>query len=238
VKKEKEITDSKTRLDAMISDLKLDADAPKVDSKVVVGNIIQDIGKIAGYDDATLIVMGTHGAKGLQRLLGSNAIRVITNSGTPFLVVQDKMPSNSKIDRIVMPIDLAKESIQILKFAVDLAKQFGAEIHVVGSHQSDEWLINKVRNNITNVRNYLKKHNISFSVKSLEGKKSYQEEVIQYAQEVGADLMDVAYYSESILPQFDTFAQSLITNELKMPVLIVDANEIGQASGQYSFLSV
>jgi nucleotide-binding universal stress UspA family protein len=102
------------------------------------------------------------------------------------------MPSNSKIDRIVMPIDLAKESIQILKFAVDLAKQFGAEIHVVGSHQSDEWLINKVRNNITNVRNYLKKHNISFSVKSLEGKKSYQEEVIQYAQEVGADLMAVA----------------------------------------------
>jgi nucleotide-binding universal stress UspA family protein len=183
-------------------------------------------------------VMGTHGAKGLQRLLGSNAIRVITNSGTPFLVVQDKMPSNSNIDRIVMPIDLAKESIQILKFAVDLAKQFGAEIHVVGSHQSDEWLINKVRNNITNVRNYLKKHNISFSVKSLEGKKSYQEEVVQYAEEVGADLMAVAYYSESMLPQFDTFAQSLITNELKMPVLIVDANEIGQVSGQYSFLSV
>jgi nucleotide-binding universal stress UspA family protein len=238
VKKEKEISEAQSRLDAVISKLDLGEDAPTVNSKVVVGNIIQDIGKMAGYTDATLIVMGTHGATGLQKLLGSNAIRVITNSGTPFLVVQERLPRNDEINRIVMPVDLAKESIQILQFAVDLAKQFGAEIHVVGSHQSDEWLINKVRNNITNVRNYLKKNGIGFSVKSLEGKKSYQEEVADYAQEVGADMMAVAYYSESLLPQFDTFAQSLITNEMQMPVLIVDANEIGQVSGQYSFLSI
>lgn len=55
---------------------------------VKVGSIFEDVGKIAKQEGAQLIVMGTHGAKGMQKLLGSNAMKVITSSEIPFLVVQ------------------------------------------------------------------------------------------------------------------------------------------------------
>src|SRR5438094_576188 len=54
------------------------------------GNIFDQIGKTAAELNASLIVMGTHGIKGMQHIIGSRAMRVITNSETPYIVVQKK----------------------------------------------------------------------------------------------------------------------------------------------------
>jgi hypothetical protein len=40
-------------------------------------------------------------------------------------------------------------------------------------------------------------------------------------------MIALAYHSESLLPQFDSFAQSLITNEEKLPVMIIAAKPAG-----------
>ena len=98
-----------------------DSEKAMVNFKIKVGDIYTDIGKEAEEGDAQLLVMGTHGAKGLQKLFGSHAIKVITNASTPFIVTQSKGPE-AGIKRIILPVDLTKESVQIVGFATKVAK--------------------------------------------------------------------------------------------------------------------
>ena len=61
----------------------------KVVPVVRVGSVYEDIGTAASEIGAGLIIMGTHGMRGMQFITGSRALRVITNSSVPFIVVLD-----------------------------------------------------------------------------------------------------------------------------------------------------
>ena len=236
VKSEHEVTNAEQLLDEVVGNM-AQGRSVSVSGRVVVGSIFEEIGRIAEALDAHLIVMGTHGARGLQKIFGSHAIRVITSSSIPFVVTQEKTHGDS-INRIVMPVNLTKESIQVMKFAVDLAQKFDAEVHVLGEAEADEWLENKVKVNMMLARKYFAKHGIRSEVTMLPGNKSYEEEVIEYGQANNADLFAIAYFTESLLPQFDTFAQSVITNEPQIPVLVINAQEIMKSTSQFSFITV
>ena len=56
------------------------------------GNIFEDIGDVAKEIGARLIIMGTHGIKGIQKLVGSYALKVILHSEIPFIITQKKRP--------------------------------------------------------------------------------------------------------------------------------------------------
>ncbi len=237
------IASKKSQEARLLEDLRKETDAlglaegQDVVVKVRTGDIFKDITKEAEEGNAQLLVMGTHGAKGLQKVLGSKAIKVITSGNTPFIVTQSKGPSES-IRNIVMPVDLTKESAQIVNFAALMAKRFDAKIHVVHKNEKDEWLQKKLQSNVKYVRNVLAKEGIAGQVQVLPGKASFAKECIAYGAECGADLFAVAHFSESILPQFDTFSQEMITNPGQLPVLILNAEPVGSVKGQYSFLTV
>jgi len=211
--------------------------AGDVNCEVRVGDIFRDITKAAEESDAQMLVMGTHGAKGLQKVLGSKAIKVITGGNTPFIVTQSKGPGNA-IKRIVMPVDLTRESAQIVNFAALIAKRFEAEVHIVHKNENDEWLKKKLKSNLAYVRNVLNKKEIKWQVARLSGKTSFAKECMAYGAEHNVDLYAIAHFSESVLPQFDTFSQEMITNSQQVPVLIINAEPVGKVGGQYSFLTV
>jgi nucleotide-binding universal stress UspA family protein len=63
------------------------------ESKVVTGDPADEIMKFANEQDIDLIVMGTHGRKGLDRtLMGSVADHVIKNAPTPVLTINPFRP--------------------------------------------------------------------------------------------------------------------------------------------------
>jgi len=101
---------------------------------VEAGRIHKVINAVTEAENCDLIVMGTHGATGLSQperfILGSNAYRVVNVSKVPVLTLRRKTPIN-EIKNIVLPIDLSKETLQKEKAAVDLARLFGATLHVV-----------------------------------------------------------------------------------------------------------
>ncbi len=191
---------------------------------VETGNIFEDIGKIARREYAQLIIMGTHGASGMQKLFGSYAMKVVTSSNVPFLVVQKNTPIK-EVSRIVVPIDLTKESLQITNVAGDLAAIFNAELHVITEKHNDEILSRKMANRILLVKNQYDDRNLNSEVSFVIGGGSFQKKVMDYTKKVQGDLIALAYHSESLLPQFDKFAQSLITNELELPCLIINSKE-------------
>jgi nucleotide-binding universal stress UspA family protein len=216
----------------------LDAEqAAQLITNIRVGDIYQDISKEAQDGGYQLLIMGTHGAKGLQKVLGSHAIKVITSSNTPFIITQKKGPSEG-IKRIVLPVDLSYEKIQMVGFASSIAQKFDAEVHVIAKAQTDDFLIKRLSNNFTKVKRQLQKDGVRHVVSSLNGKHSFHKEVIAYGAEVKADLFAIAHFPESIIPQFETFSQELITNEWQTPVLIVNIEERMGVNANYSFVGI
>lgn len=80
--------------------------------------------------DAGLVVVGTHGRSGLDRLLmGSVAEKVIRRSQVPVLVVKRQVPLLFR--RILCPVNHTPVALAALRHAVDLASRSGAELVVM-----------------------------------------------------------------------------------------------------------
>src|SRR5690606_32244223 len=102
------------------------------------------------------------------KVFGSHAIKVLKSSHTPFLITQEN-GQIKKIERIVMAVNLSKESVQIVKYASELASKFDAEIHLVCQPEEDEFLSNQLKNNILKTRKYLQNEGVKHEVDLLRG---------------------------------------------------------------------
>ena len=212
-------------------------DQKRVTTNVIVGDLYEDMGKAGDLLKASLIVMGTHGASGMQKIFGSNAVKMISNAGSPFLITQGKKKVE-KINTIVMPFSFAKESLQIITFASAIAKKFKASIHLVGYHDSDQWLEHKTQSNQLVARRHLTDHGIEHELVNLDKNGSYEEELLKYAKSVDADIIAAAYFKEGILPSPNSFIQMMIENDTDIPVLTVNAAELTVINSNFSFISV
>ncbi len=205
-----------------------------IDTKVLIGDIYEDISKASEILSASLIVMGTHGAKGLQKVFGSHAMRLVSSTSTPFIIIQS-LDHFLKMETIVMPFNFEKESIQIASFAGYIAKQFNATVHLVGYHDKDEWLAGKVNTNQIVVRKFFTEHDVKHEIVNLDQTMPYGKALVKYAQSVNADLFAAAAFTDTFLPAVNSFIQDLIENPI--PLLTVNTEELTNSSG-YSFLIV
>jgi len=189
---------------------------------VKVGSIFQDIGTIAKQEHAQLIIMGTHGKRGFQSLFGSHAMKVVTSADVPFLIVQ-KNTEVKEIGAIIVPIDLTKESLQIVNIAGDMSRMLGAEVHVLAEKQTDVMLNTRLKNRVSIVKDQYEERGITPTVEILKKGGSYEKKVVNYTSSVNGGMIAIAYHSESLLPQFDTFAQNLMVNKNGVPFLVVNS---------------
>lgn len=199
----------------------------EVNTHVKSGSIFTDIATSATELHASLIIMGTHGSKGLQqKMFGSFALKVITSTHVPFLVVQDDV-TGMDLSKIVVPLDETQESLQIEQVTTGIAEIFKSEVHILTEKKIDSNLKLKVAVHSGLLSKQFKAASIAYHSEVLTKKKGYSADIVNYAVEKGAHLIAFAYHSDSLLPQFDTFAQSLITNKKGVPVLIVNSKEAG-----------
>jgi nucleotide-binding universal stress UspA family protein len=216
------------KLDELIDALTL-PEGVTISKLILEGSIFEQIGRAASTNKAQLIIMGTHGMKGFQKLFGSNAMKVITNAETPFLIVQKDTPL-TPVKKIVVPIDLSKESLQIISVAGEISEILDAEIHVIGEKESDEFLSHQIRNRVLYARKQYDDRKIECKVELIKSGGSYAKKILAYTEENDIGMIAFAYHSESFLPQFETFAQSLITNSRKIPCMVLNSK---QASSLY-----
>ncbi len=90
-------------------------------------------------NDVDLIVMGTHGRRGLRRLLlGSVAEEIVRLAPCPVLTVPEKDGGTSptRVQRILAPVDFSEHSRLAMDYAQELARLFGAQLHLL--HVVDE----------------------------------------------------------------------------------------------------
>jgi nucleotide-binding universal stress UspA family protein len=226
VKDSQGLTKAKAELEKIIAKVANERNNVEITPHAKVGSIYTDIATKAAELPSTLIIMGTHGAKGMQKLFGSFAIKVITSTHVPFLIVQDNFNS-ANFDKMVVPIDESQESLQIEQVATGMADILKSEVHIVSEKKIDSNMKLKVAVHSGLISKQLKAKGVNYKTAVLPKEKGYAADIVKYTKSINANLIAFAYHSDRLLPQFDTFAQSLITNKEGVPVLILNSKEAG-----------
>lgn len=236
VKNKDEISIAKIKLKQRIERLPSE-DAAVVKSTIMEGNIFRDLSKIAKMTSASVIVMGSHGVKGMGKLFGSNALKVVGSSGLPFLILNENNQSK-EIKNIVLPFSFAKESVQIVEFASSIASKFNSKVHLVGYKDKDEWLARDMKTNEVVVRRHLAETGVDYELVSIPSGSNYDQALLDYAKSINADLIAAAYFSTGVKDLFHKFIQMMIDNDHGIPVLTINSVEVMAVNSHYSFLTV
>lgn len=220
VAKEKLIDVTERKLDEIISQFK-DEEVNLIPA-VRVGNIFDDIGEFAAEHHAELIFMGTHGASGWQHVTGSHALKVVSYSSVPFVVVQSKEVKDTGYDDIVVPLDLHKETKQKLALVASMAKYFNSRVHVITPDESDEFLKHKVQANIQFAKRFFSERDIDVTA-TLAPSAGFDKEIVKLAIQKDADLIAIMnLHKNSIFGFSSNYEQYMITNDAEIPVMVVN----------------
>ena len=96
------------------------------------GEVAEVLSKVVRDDEIDLIVIGTSGRKGLQKLLmGSVAEEVFRNAECPVLTVgphATSWPADGKLRHILFTTDFGPESVHGLPYAISLAEENQARL--------------------------------------------------------------------------------------------------------------
>ena len=205
----------------------------EVRSIVRVGNIFDDIGDAASELGVSMIFMGTHGASGWQKITGSYALKVITNSSVPFIVVQDQLMNDTGYHSIVVPLDLNNETKQKLEMVANIAHYFDSEVHLITPNESDEFLSNKLKANRIWAAKYLKGKKVKFTTQIVDEGDNLLEGVFKLSAKVEADLIAIMNLQKNSLMGIlgSSYQQEIIANKAKIPVLCLNPLKSTIASG-------
>lgn len=224
VSSESKIATKKQELQEIINRESQGIGGIKLVADVRAGSIFEDINKVALAYSSFKIIMGTHGALGMQKIFGSNAIKVVKSTELPIYIVQETSKFN-EIKNIIVPIDTSKESIQIVSHAADMAFLFKSKVIVLGELQTDETASRQMQTRIKIVEDKFQNLGVEASIKLFKQGGNYAKKIVTFAKENNAQLIATAYHSESLIPVLDTFLQSLIMNEEKIPVITIQSQE-------------
>ncbi|MFP4557226.1 MAG: universal stress protein [Bacteroidales bacterium] len=161
------------------------------DVNVVVqeGSIFHNISEHAFDIEASLVVMGTHGIKGVQKLTGSWALKVIAGSNVPFLVVQDEPQKERIFENIVFPLDYRLNEKERLRWAIKAAVQYKSRMHIILPHVSDSGIQKKISYNLAFAKKHFDAHGIDYDVHSAGKGRSFSSEIVKLAVDIEADLI-------------------------------------------------
>jgi nucleotide-binding universal stress UspA family protein len=171
-----------------------------------------------------VISASTHGASGFEELfIGSNALKIMAATEQPVFTLRTTLPDQVK--KIVVPIKLHLDTRQKAPHVADLAKLFGAELHIVSiSTRNNKKDLARLESYSNQVINYFKARELQTVVKTLVGE-SLPNLTCNYAEAVDADLITIM---SSAIDKWNVFFGSYAQQMVKtatVPLLSITPRE-------------
>jgi nucleotide-binding universal stress UspA family protein len=234
VSKQSELEEARIKVGLEVERAKKWAGELRVEPLVRVGSVYEEIGNSASEIGAELIVMGTHGMRGMQFITGSRALRVITNGTVPFIVVQERNIGPDGYSNIVVPMDLQRETRQKVSLVADMARYFDSKVHVFTPREDDEFLRKQLVNNIRFAKQYFGERGVELEATIAEvdsGK--FVDALIEHAKQNDADLIAIMNLAKgNIFGVLGVpYEQEVITNEAQIPVMLMNPRESASGPG-------
>jgi nucleotide-binding universal stress UspA family protein len=211
-------------LQAESIDVRLKAIADEITDKYGVkasfvtreGDIFTAIPDVATEIGANLIYLGTHGKVGIQKLTGSFALKVITNSPVPVVVVQ-KRKFEGGYSKIVLPVTSDAGPWEKTKWAIFIAKEFNATIEI---YQLEGENIDAAVQTMT--KNF-EEAGVKYTV-NVAPKSNFSEKVIEYATSINADLIMIMTNPDTSWTNYllGSYDEEMIFNASQIPTMCIN----------------
>jgi len=191
------------------------------------GSIFTTISEVANELGAIFVVMGTHGIKGMQKITGSWALKVIAGTKMPYLVVQQP-PKDEQLAVIAYPVDYKREDKQKSIWAVYLHKYFKSKICMLVQKSEDPTLSTNIHSNVVFTKNLFEQEGVSYEIQEAKGTESdFSKEVIEFAENINANAILITTTREIGVTDymFGATEQQVIANKEGISVMCVNPKE-------------
>ena len=223
----KDFPESRARMEALLERCK-EKYPHALRFTIRIGSIFEEIDDASVEEMANLIIMGTHGLRGMQFITGGRALKIVTNCSVPVIITQEKGIKANGYDDIVVPLDLHQDTKQKLNIVAEMAAYFSGRVHLISPGEEDEFLRNQLDRNITYAKEFFDDLGIEHTTTVSEHSSgAFVKDVIRFASSIDADLISIMNLHEKSLMGIlgQTYEQQVITNEAQVPVLIVNPKE-------------
>ncbi len=193
------------------------------------GKVYSEIVNEAKYNDAVMLIAGTHGISGFEEyFIGSNAYRLVSLSPSPMVSIRT-MFQKREIKKILFPIDSSRDTRQKTNFAAEVAKKLNAEVRVLGVYDTGiKEIRKKIKNYTHQVMKYFEKNGIKSSIDYAEGKKA-SGIILDYINIHDLDMVVMMSDKDSSTMIIGNEAQRVI-NHSPVPVLSIHPKETSSSS--------
>jgi nucleotide-binding universal stress UspA family protein len=211
-----EVIDEK--LKALADDLKKSHNV-EVEYLTEEGSIFDVIPEVAKDLGANLMYLGTHGKVGMQHLTGSFAIKVVTSSPCPVIVVQ-KRPFDKGYKNVVLPITSEAGPWEKTKWAVYMAKQFGSTIQMLLPNNPAP----EVKSAAERIAGYFEKNDVTHFLSIAAKGGNFSKQIIEFATAGNTDLIMIMTnpdkgFSKFIMGSYD---EDMLFNVSQIPVMCIN----------------
>lgn len=204
-----------------------------INTLVQVGKIYKSIVDTADAHNVEFIIMGTNGSdisSLSRRFIGSNALKVVREANCPVITIHGKH-HNRGCKKIVLPLDLTKETKQKVTKALEIARWCGSEIHVVEVLNSrDEFTVNRLTAQLNQVQKFVSDAGVPCTAELITGYqigRNFASTILNYADRVQADLIMIMTQEESSFTDlFISSTAQQIINESLVPVCSIRPEEL------------
>jgi len=198
------------------------------------GSIFDEIHQGASDVGAKLMVLGTHGKKGLQYLVGSFALKVVTKSPVPTIVVQEKS-FDKGYKNIVFPINSFTEARQQVQWAMHMSKTFGSFINIFRQPHTDPDFAAKIKVVSAQIKEAFDKNGIKYNITDAPKSGKFADQMIDFAQSEKADMIMIMTDADIFSPDFNAGAwdEKMMFNKAQVPVMCINPVMTGKVYYEY-----
>lgn len=199
----------------------------EIDTGYEDGSIFDLIHKKAKDIGANMIMLGTHGKKGMQKLFGSYALKVITQAQVPTIVVQKK--NYKGFENILFPINSFTEARQKVGYAIAVASKFDSTIHIYKELVKDPAEHSRIQIIAKQIAEEFKKAGIKYTTQNANKGGESAKNLVDQAVENNMDMIMIVTEPQIGTSYFNLgpWNEKIMFNEAQIPVMCLNPIEHG-----------
>ncbi|MBB5438165.1 nucleotide-binding universal stress UspA family protein [Pedobacter sp. AK017] len=186
----------------------------KIEPKIIVGQTVDSIVKVAEDRSVELIVIGAHGISGFREfLIGSIAYGVTEKATCPVLTV----PLSSKtltFKKVMFPVRNIANALEKYTFLLEFIRKGTTELLVYGIFSDQDSHTQDIENKITNFVQQVRQDGITISSMTKNTDSDLADDVIKTANKMNCDIIIITSKVTTSIKDFfiGKFAQRVINH--------------------------
>jgi len=197
----------------------------RVVSMVEKGKPYEKIIEIANDQNVLMIVMGRNSNSSIikkRRIIGSNTMNVIREAHCPVITINNK--SNTKIGKILLPLDFTRQTKKQVQKAIEFGGYFGSHINIISILNDDNKVTKLMKQvQLNQVKKAIQKNGIQCQTEFIINKDGdVGEIVLSHSKKIDADLIIIMTQQKKNFIHYyiGSTAQKVISDS-EIPVLSI-----------------